>query len=193
MLLSVRGLPFPLEWGVMNIQKYGNRSIVYKILNTQILKFCMFLKTNWTALWFIKSPVGRKVFFFCFVLFCFVLFCFLFLRIFRVSGVTAVGKQTFFYTYYINTHINRGVTSDQLFVILVEIFVVPLNKWKNALCSVWFCHFTPWTWLLKFTHFCPLGPIVHCNTLFRVTFRYFGSIKNLLGSLNFLEPFQKVQ
>ena len=46
-----------------------------------------------------------------------------------------------------------GLTSDQLFVILVEIFVVPLNKWENALCSVWFCHFTPWTWLLKFAHF----------------------------------------
>ena len=49
-----------------------------------------------------------------------------------------------------------GVTSDHLFVILVEIFVMPLNKWKNVLCSVWFCHFTPWTWLLKFAHFCPL-------------------------------------
>ena len=31
--------------------------------------------------------------------------------------------------------------------------------------------------------------IVHCNTLFRVTFGYFGSTKNLFGSLNFLEPF----
>ena len=51
---------------------------------------------------------------------------------------------------------SREMTSDQLFVILVEIFVVPLNKWENNLCSVWFCHFTLWTWLLKFAHFCPL-------------------------------------
>ena len=50
----------------------------------------------------------------------------------------------------------REVTSDKLFIILVEIFVVPLNKWENALCSVSFCHFTPWTWLLQFAHFCPL-------------------------------------
>ena len=41
---------------------------------------------------------------------------------------------------------------------------------------------------------CPSLPIiVHWNTLFRVTFGYSGSIKNLLGSSNFLEPFQKVQ
>ena len=50
----------------------------------------------------------------------------------------------------------RGVTSNQLFVKLVEIFVVPLNTWENALYSVWFCHFTPWTWLLKCPHSRPL-------------------------------------
>ena len=60
------------------------------------------------------------------------------------------------HVYMLSPTWNREVTSDQLFVILVEIFVVPLNKWENALCSVWLCHFTPWTWLLKFAHFCPL-------------------------------------
>ena len=41
---------------------------------------------------------------------------------------------------------------------------------------------------------CPfLSIIVHCNTLFRVTFGYFSSIKTLFGSVNFHEPFPKVQ
>ena len=41
--------------------------------------------------------------------------------------------------------------------------------------------------------FWSLPIVVHCNILFRVTFGYFGSIKNLLGSLNFFESFPKVQ
>ena len=86
--------------------------------------------------------------------------------------------------------IDRGVTSDQLFVILVEIFVVPLSKWENALCSVWFCHFTPghdfWS-LPIFAYYSALQHVVQGSLWI------FGSIKNLFGSLNFLEPFPKVQ
>ena len=96
--------------------------------------------------------------------------------------------------------VGGGVTSDQLFVILVEIFVVPLNKWENALCSVWFCHFTPWTWLLKFAHYSALQCVVQGSLwifwfnkepfwLFKFPWTISeGSIKN-----SFFKPFEKFQ